>query len=206
MSGGHSSKACKGDCGVCGKANLTRLPFKEADPDRRATRPLERVHIDVADVSGANAERSLGGHRYYLEVVDDYSRHVDLILLREKSEVTNKLIAYLTFWSRHLGSKVKYIRMDNGSENLTSEFQMWCRRSGVQLELTVPYTPQQNGVAERMNRSVASLMRALLVQSGLATRFWGFAARMAAHIINVSPTSANPDRSPPDHRFFQASH
>ena len=192
----------KGECGVCGLANVVRKPFKEVDVSHRARYPLERVHVDVADVCGGTGERSMGGHRFYLAIVDDFSRHVDIVALRAKSEVEERLIGYLTFWSRHLNREVKFIRMDNATENLTTEVKGWCQRKGVKLELTVPYSPQQNGVVERMNRSIASIVRALMVQAGLPSKFWGFALRTAQHIINVSPTNANPKGEVPDEKFL----
>ena len=86
--------------------------------------------------------------------------------------------------------KVKVLRTDNGMEFCSGAFKSYCRKEGIVRHHTIPHTPQQNGVAERMNRIIISKARCMLSNSGLSRRFWAEAASTACYLINRSPSTA----------------
>ncbi|GJP77170.1 hypothetical protein CLOP_g7599 [Closterium sp. NIES-67] len=125
-----------------------------------AKTPLALVHMDVV---GPTRAPSLSGNRYFLTIVDDHTRAVWVYPLKSKGEVA---AAVLKEWmpraQRECGHKVKVIRSDNGGEFIGADFEGELKRKGIQHQLTVPYNPQQNGVAERFNRTLQEGARTLL--------------------------------------------
>ena len=85
---------------------------------------------------------------------------------------------------------MKYLRSDNGTEYTDGKFQKFCEEHGIQRHFTVRKTPQQNGVSERMNRSIAEKARCLRLNAGLSKQFWAEAVNMAVYLINRSPRSS----------------
>ncbi|KAH9670456.1 hypothetical protein KPL70_016992 [Citrus sinensis] len=88
------------------------------------------------------------------------------------------------------GKKIKCLRTDNGGEYTEGEFLAFCKQEGIQRQFTVAYTPQQNGVTERMNRTLTERIRAMLRTAGLPNSFWAEAAKTACYIVNRSPSTA----------------
>lgn len=94
------------------------------------------------------------------------------------------------------GTRISRFVCDNGGEYKNNAFQSLCQKKGIEIQWTVPYTPELNGTSERMNRTVIERARAMLEDSGLDKSFWVQAVRTAAYVINRSPTSAiDPDKS-----------
>lgn len=88
-----------------------------------------------------------------------------------------------------MGERIKIFRTDNGGEYVGKEFEKFCKASGIQHQLTAPHTPQQNGVAERMNRTIVEKARCLLFDANLSKRAWAEACSMACYIRNRTPCS-----------------
>ena len=82
------------------------------------------------------------------------------------------------------------MRSDRGGEFLSEEFKTYCVENGIQRQLTAPYTPEQNGVAERKNRTVVEMARSLLKEKDLPNYFWAEAVATSVHLLNISPTKA----------------
>ncbi|CAI7788225.1 unnamed protein product [Closterium sp. NIES-54] len=139
---------------------------------------LALVHMDVV---GPTRAPSLSGSRYFLTIVDDHTRAVWVYPLQTKGEVA---AAVLKEWmpraQRESGHKVKVIRTDNGGEFISADFEAVLKKKGIQHQLTVPYNPQQNGVAERFNRTLQEGARTLLGRAGLPDPFWVTALRQVA--------------------------
>ncbi|GJP70364.1 hypothetical protein CLOP_g1314 [Closterium sp. NIES-67] len=137
------------------------------------------------DVVGPTRALSLSGSRYFLTIVDDHTRAVWVYPLKSKGEVA---AAVLKEWmpraQRECGHKVKVIRSDNGGEFIGADFEGELKRKGIQHQLTVPYNPQQNGVAERFNRTLQEGARTLLGRAGLPDPFWVSALRQVALVKN----------------------
>jgi hypothetical protein len=107
---------------------------------------------------------------------------------------TNLTFAKFKLWKTEVenqtGKKVKCLRTDNGTEYTNDEFKDFCEQHGIKRHFTVRKIPQQNGVAERMNRSIAERARCLRLNAGLAKIFWAVAVSMACYLINRSPRAA----------------
>lgn len=120
----------------------------------RATEPLELVH---ADLCGPMRTESLGGNKYFLLFVDDYSRMSWVYFLKFKSEAFEQFVKFKSLVEKQKGSNLKILRTDRGGEFSSGEFNQYCEKHGIHKELTAPYTPEQNGVAERKNRTIVEM-------------------------------------------------
>ncbi|KAJ4820740.1 polyprotein [Rhynchospora pubera] len=94
------------------------------------------------------------------------------------------------------GVRLKALRSDRGGEFQSNEFKQFCEKEGVLQQLTTPYTPEQNGVAERKNRTVVELARSMLKSKNLPNLFWAEAVATAVYLLNLSPTKAVMNRTP----------
>lgn len=153
----------------------------------RSSRPLELVHTDVC---GYMEKSTYDGNRYFVTFTDDFTHFTVVYLLKRKSDVFDRFKEYEAMATAHFGQKLSKMRCDNGREYLGKDFQDYCRSKGIRMIFTVPYTPQQNGVSERINRTLMEKVRALLHQSALAKEMWGEALYVAAYVTNRSPTNA----------------
>ncbi|CAI7806973.1 unnamed protein product [Closterium sp. NIES-53] len=169
-----------GSCPTCLETKFTKFPFGSGTGPANA--PLALVHMDVV---GPTRAPSLSGSRYFLTIVDDHMRAVWVYPLKTKGEVA---AAVLKEWmpraQRESGHKVKVIRTDNGGEFIGADFESVLKKKGIQHQLTVPYNPQQNGVAERFNRTLQEGARTLLGRAGLPDPFWVTALREVALVKN----------------------
>ncbi|CAI7811690.1 unnamed protein product, partial [Closterium sp. NIES-53] len=154
---------------TCLETKFTKFPFSSGTGPAKA--PLVLVHMDVV---GRTRAPSLSGSRYFLTIVDDHTRVVWVYPLKTKGEVA---AAVLKEWmpraQRESGHKVKVIRTDNGGEVIGADFEVVLKKKGIEHQLMVPYNPQQNGVAERFNRTLQEGARTLLGRAGLPDPFWG---------------------------------
>ncbi|KAD6795292.1 hypothetical protein E3N88_06188 [Mikania micrantha] len=121
--------------------------------------------------------------------VDDYSRRVWVYVLKNKHETFSKFKEWNVLVENQTGNKVKKLRTDNGLEFCNKDFSQLCKLEGFARHLSVPGNPQQNGIVERMNRTLLNKVRCLLSNSGLPKRFWAEALNTSAYLINRSPSS-----------------
>ena len=124
-------------------------------------------------VCGPIEEESLGGSRYFVTFIDDASRKVWAYRLSMKDQVFDRFKTFHAMVERQTGKKLKCPRSDNGGEYTSHEFLAYCASHGIRHEKTVPRTPQHNGVAERMNRSIVEKVRCMLSMAKLPKPFWG---------------------------------
>uniref|UniRef100_A0A7N2MUY1 Retrovirus-related Pol polyprotein from transposon TNT 1-94 n=1 Tax=Quercus lobata TaxID=97700 RepID=A0A7N2MUY1_QUELO len=146
---------------------------------------LELVHTDLW---GPSPVASLGGSRYYITFIDDSSRKVWVYFLKNKSDVFETFKKWMAMVETETGLKVKCLRSDNGGEYIDGGFSEYCAAQGIRMEKTIPGTPQQNGVAERMNRTLNERARSMRLHSGLPKTFWADAVSTAAYLINRGPS------------------
>lgn len=110
------------------------------------------------------------------------------------SKPKTKLLVCFKEWKveveNQTGKKLKYLRTDNGLEFCNHKFDKLCKESGVKRHHTCTYTPQQNGVAERMNRTIMDKVRSMLSETGLGSEFWAEATSTAVYLINRTPNSS----------------
>lgn len=154
---------------------------------------LDYVH---ADLWGPAITQSLGGARYFLSIVDDYSRRVWVHILKSKDEAYGKFKDWVNLVENQTEKKVKKLRTDNGLEFCSSWFDRFCKDRGIARHLTVPGTPQQSGLVERMNRTILNRVRCMLSSSGLPKTFWAEAVSTSMYLINRTPSSAIQMKTP----------
>lgn len=181
-------------CIVCAKGKQARSPF--SDTGTRATKTLEIIHSDVC---GKLPVRSLGGSNYFVTFIDDFSRKVFVYPIRAKSEVLSRFIEFKTLVENETENKIKILRSDGGGEYKSKKFAKFCADNGIKHETTTPYTPQQNGVAERNNRTILEKARCMLIDANLSKQFWAEAVCAAVDIINVLPNA--PNKQAPNERW-----
>jgi transposase InsO family protein len=145
------------------------------------SRPLDLLHMDLF---GPIAYLSIGGSKYGLVIVDDFSRFTWVFFLRNKSETQGTLKRFLRRTQNKFELKVKKIRSDNGSDFNNLQVEEYLEEEGVKHEFFAPYTPQQNGVVERKNRTLIDMARTMLGEFKTPKRFWSKAVNTACHAIN----------------------
>ncbi|KAG8481222.1 hypothetical protein CXB51_025972 [Gossypium anomalum] len=139
---------------------------------------------------------SRGGANYMLTFIDDFSRKVWVFFLKQKSDVFSAFKSWKIMIEKQTREQIKYLRTDNGLELYYDEFNRLCKLEGIMRHLTVRYTPHQNGVAERMNRTIMEKVRCMLSNANLPKSFWAEAASTACFLINRSPSVAIEKRTP----------
>ena len=117
-------------------------------------------------------------------------------VIKHKDEVFQKFMEWKSLVENSSGHKVKKLRTDNGGEYTSTEFESYLKDEGVEHQYSIPKTPEQNGVSERMNRTLVETVRSMLADSRLPQRFWAEALSTAAYMINRSPTKGLDDKTP----------
>jgi hypothetical protein len=141
-------------------------------------RSLELLHMDLF---GSIAYISIGGSKYCLIIVDDYSRFTWVFFLREKPQTQETLKKFLRQAQNEFGLKIKKIRSDNGTEFKNSQIEGFLEEEGIKHEFSSPYTPQQNSVVERKNRTLLDMARTMLEEYKTLDRFWVEAINTACY-------------------------
>ncbi|KAK1693749.1 hypothetical protein QYE76_010446 [Lolium multiflorum] len=156
-------------CSACvaGKQLKKRHPIKSIVT---TSRPLELLHLDLF---GPSHYDTLGGSKYGLVIVDDYSRYSWVFLLKSKDETHREFIVFAKKAQRMYESEIKAIRTDNGTEFKNYTMREFVDDEGIKHEFSAPYTPQQNGVVERKNRTIIEMARTMLSEFNSPHNFWG---------------------------------
>ena len=162
------------------------MPFRQSS-EKRASHPLQLIHSDVCGKIGT---RSLSGGEYFVTFVDDHTRYVWAYILKSKDEVFAHFQKWKAQVEKSTGREVKILRSDNGGEYTSKEFNSYLTTEGIKHEQTTPHTPQQNGVAERLNRTLIEGVRTMLADSKLPHQFWAEALATMVYLRNRSPTRA----------------
>ncbi|KAL8155990.1 hypothetical protein AgCh_001157 [Apium graveolens] len=135
----------------------------------RASTKLELVHTDIC---GPISPSSEGNKRYFIYFIDDYSRKAWVYFLAYKSDVFTIFKLFKALVEKEKNLPIKCLRTDRGGEFTSDEFKEYCEMNGIKRQLTAAYTPQQNGVAERKNRTVMNMVRSLLIEKNVPRKFW----------------------------------
>ena len=174
-----------GICEACIGGKQCKNSFK---PSKTVTSmPLELVHSDIC---GKMGHKSLGGAEYFLTLLDDKTHYIWVYPLKTKDQVFERFKEWQAGVENFTGRKVKTLRSDNGGEFTSKSFETHLKACGIRHELTMPKTPEQNGAAERLNRTLVEMTRAMLLDAKLHQKFWAEAISTAAYLRNRSPTSA----------------
>jgi len=179
-------------CEPCIEGKQHRAAFPN-EGGRRATKPLEIVHSDVC---GPMRTASMGGAKYFVTFIDDFSRKVWLYALKTKGECFEKFKEFKALVETQSEHKIKTFRSDNGGEYISKPFKRFLKDHGIEKQTSTPYTPQQNGVAERANRTIVEMARSMLHAQKLHKSYWAEAVANAVYTRNRCPTRALESMTP----------
>ncbi|GJX55664.1 putative ribonuclease H-like domain-containing protein [Tanacetum coccineum] len=191
---GLPSKRFENDqtCVACLKGKQHKASCK-SKIQNSISQPLFMLHMDLF---GPTFVSSLMNKKYCLVVTDDYSRFTWVFFLASKDETSDILKSFITQIENLVDKKVKIIRCDNGTEFKNRVMSEFCEKKGIKREFSVARTPQQNGVAERRNRTLIEAARTMLADSKLPTTFWAEAVNTACYVQNrvlvVKPHNKTP--------------
>lgn len=170
-------------CDVCCRAKQTRSSF--TINKKHSLHLFDLIHCDLW---GPYRTVSSTGARYFLTILDDFSRHVWVYLLHDKHEACSTLIKFITMVQTQFNFMVKRVQTDNGTEFLSSSLRSFCDNRGILQQRSCAYTPQQNGRVERRHRHILNVARALRFDGHLPINLWGECILTATHLINRTPT------------------
>ena len=162
---------------VHGKSTRASVPKQGGE---RASGLLHLVHTDVCSFP----EESHGGSKYFVTFVDDYTRFSWVYSIAAKSDVFQTFKRWKTMVENQFDVKLKVLQSDNGGEYVSDEMGNYLEDNGIVARPTTPHNPHQNGVAERLNRTLTELIRSMLHQKGLEKSFWAEALAVAVHVRN----------------------
>jgi len=183
----------KPDCVTCTKSKQTVEPFSKTA--KRKTEPGELTHIDVW---GKCSVTSINGNKYYILFVDDSEKFSTTEFLKQKGEAGQKVKEYLTNLKTQ-DKKPKAICVDRGKEFINDDLKTWCREQGIEIQMTAPYSPSQNGVAEQMNCTIVEPAQAML--RGLPKFLWEYAINHLSYLRNQTYTKTLNNKTPYEMRF-----
>ena len=192
-----TKEAVDRNCEGCAMGKQHRQPFPKKSQST-TTKLLELIHSDVC---GPMDVPSVRGSRYFVTFIDDFSRYPTVYMMKQKSEVLEKFGQFVNLVENRTGLKVerlhieesetvKRLRSDNGGEYFSKDFDKFCNSRGIQREPTIPYSPQQNRFAERMNRTLLETARSMLHHAKKPLDLWADAISTASYTRNRSPTAA----------------
>jgi transposase InsO family protein len=173
------------DCNVCDCTKMHCQPFGVTFPTFNA--PLDCVHMDLC---GPITPASRGGNRYFLKIIDGFTKYRFIYPMRCKSDTFHFFKIFLSQAETFTNHRLKMVVSDNGGEFCNKQFSALYQQRGIQHLTSSPYPPQQNPLAERGNRTTVEKTRALLLTSGLLLDWWGKAVVLSVFLENRSPDSS----------------
>src|SRR5882757_8003371 len=180
-------------CNACAQAKATCQPF----PAESTTRTRAYGEVIHTDLWGPAQTVSIGGSVYYMSFTDDYSRETKIQFLKHKGDALEAFKQHVANLTRqHPEACVCKLRSDRGGEYMSNEFTQYLRDEGIERQLTVHDSPQQNGVAERLNRTLVEHAHAMLWARDLPKFLWAEAISYATWLKNRFPSCATPDNTP----------
>ncbi|UYV63922.1 hypothetical protein LAZ67_2006021 [Cordylochernes scorpioides] len=179
-------------CDACSLGKMTKVPYVHTDSNQESY-PFEAIYVDLCGPMRIN---SLGGSKYFLTIVDGFSRRIFVEFLKDKLSAAEVLKKFIVKRENELNSKLKRLRTDNGTEFINKNLETFIESKGIKHELTTPYTPRSNGRVERANRTLLDKGRTLLADSQLPLHFWAEAVNTAAYLYNLTATTNDPDTTP----------
>ena len=186
-------------CDTCLKNKSTRII--STAPVIKAKRPLEKIHSDLA---GPITPISLGGNRYLVTFTDDFTRFSWVYPCKEKSSCFDIFKLFKRTIETEFNRKIAFLHCDNGGEYSGNEFKQFAKDEGMQIQYTVPHTPEQNGVDERLNRTLFNMTRCFLNDSSNLTKsLWAELVNTACFIKNRLPSSSNEKFKSPFEKLYE---
>ena len=157
---------------------MSRSRFKRKN--HTSSEILELVHTDLC--GPINPQRYYGA-RYYILFVDDYSRMMVVMYLKDKSKGFQKFKWYIARVDKEIGKELKYLRSNRGGEFTSHEFELFYNDRGIKRQTSAPRTPPQNGVAERRNISIMDCARTLMMEN-VILKYWKDAVSTVVYTLN----------------------
>lgn len=180
-------------CDACSLGKTHRLPFQKI-VERVSREPGEFFYSDVC---GPMSQESIGGANYFVTYKDDASGYRQVFFVKHKSDVFETFKIVEREVMNKFGRAMKTLRTDNGAEYCNKQMRSYMRFRGIQHETTAPYTPEQNGRAERDNRTIVECARTMLHAKQLGMSLWAEAVNTAVYLLNrVSATGDNDAKTP----------
>jgi len=130
---------------------------------------------------------SFYGNKYIISILDDHSRYVWTLFIKNKSETFSSFYNWFIQIKNIFNNRIKYIRSDNGTEFNNKNFNNFCNSYGIQHQFTVPYHPQQNGRVERFNGVIINSAKTMMKDAKLSHQFWQDAVSTSNYIYNRIP-------------------
>jgi transposase InsO family protein len=177
---------------VHGKQHCDPFPAKAS---HRSKTPFERIHSDLHEVPCLTSS----SYRYWLTFIDDCSRYAWIYLLKHKSEAFNAFKLFKAMVEKQYDAVIRFFHEDKGGEYIGHKWDAFCGEHGIRREHTTRATPQQNGIAERKNRTLAEIVTAMLNEAKLPKSFCGEALATANKVLNMLPSAA----LPPDTTLYE---
>ena len=182
---------------ACDLTDLPKKPSPSSQGKNRATEINERIH---SDLSGPFRE-SAAGNIYYITFTDEHTRETDTYTIKRKSEAYPMWKEYKAKMELQKGHPIKEIQFDGGREYNNNEFINSLKANGITYRVTIPYEHEQMGLAERVNRTLKKIARALLKQSKIGPEYWDEAIKHVTYLKKLTPTSALEGKTPFEKRF-----
>jgi transposase InsO family protein len=151
--------------------------------DTRAKRAFDLVHSDVKSFPIASYRK----YRYFVSFLDDYSSYCWIVLLKTKDEVLLRFKQFVSWVERQYSSKIKAVKSDFGGEYKSLKFDKYVKDLGIEVQASAPRTPQQNGRAERLNRTIMDKAEAMRHYASIPPSWWEFAVSHAVYVYNRTP-------------------
>jgi len=149
-----------------------------------------------SNVCGPFEDHTIGGNRYFVSFVDEHSRKLWVYLIKHKDEVFDVFKKFKTLVENQSEKKIKILRTYGGGKYTSRMFEEFCVNHGIDHEVTAPYTPQDNGIAERRNKSILDMARCMLKQRSMPNSLWGEAVTTVVYVLNMCPTKRLKNKVP----------
>jgi transposase InsO family protein len=183
-------------CSACMLGKLTKKSCNGTFKPVNA--PLETVH---ADLVGPITPSTNGGAQYFLTLVDQHTGYIHTVILKTKDQATMEIANFRRLFEKQSGHALKKLISDGGGEFCNNALSAILTENGIVHNVSPPYTPQNNGVAERANRTILDMARCMLMQANLAPEWWGEAIRTATATTNCLPSREKGNSSPLEQMF-----
>lgn len=175
------------DCIPCAQGKMCRKPFPKQS---NRAKPTEKLELILSDVSGPKEVPSWQGYVFYVTFTDAFTRKTFIYFMKNKSEVVAKFLQFKTLVENQTGNTIKRVRTDNGKEYVNNLLSQCLQANGIIHENTIPYNPEQNGIAERLNRTLSDKALCMLADAELSKKYWAEAISTAVYLKNRVPTRA----------------
>jgi gag-polypeptide of LTR copia-type/Integrase core domain/GAG-pre-integrase domain len=180
-------------CEDCAMNKLTRVKFPHSK--NHSNYALKIVHSDLC---GPMKTQTPNGSKYFLTFIDDYSRKAHVYFIKNKNETFDKFLEFKAMVENQTNRRIQILRSDRGGEYVNEKFRDYLRQYGIRHQTTAPYSPQQNGIAERFNRTVVEMARTMINSAKMPDSLWAEAVNTAAYIRNhcISKALGTLDKTP----------